>query len=175
MRVRKLYPVPKPFPPAPDLKYPPDVPAFEFSYRGVGESRMILDPLRRKYVKLTPEEWVRQNFVQYLIRDRGCPRGLIAIEKGFLYLGAPCRADVLVADRRGRPLMVTECKAPEIRLTQRTFDQLAHYNRVLKAPFLTVSNGAQHFCCRIDHEALTTTFLDVIPSYEEMLEWSQPE
>lgn len=155
------------------MSSPLNLPEFEFTYRVVGESQLIFDPLRRKYVLLTPEEWVRQNFVQFLVQDRGCPRGLMAVEKGFYYHGMLCRVDVMVADRHGQPLLLTECKAPGVRLSQHPFDQIARYNSVLKAPFLAVSNGTEHFCCRIDHERAKSTFLELIPSFDEMIEWNE--
>lgn len=147
------------------MRYSLNLPDFDFAYQMVGETQMIFDPIRQVYVKLTPEEWVRQNLVQYLIHDRGYPRGLIAVEKSFLYQGMPRRADVVAYGRSGTPLLLAECKAPEIRVSQRTFDQVALYNAVLKARHLVVTNGLQHYCCQVDHEAGTCVFLDMIPAY----------
>lgn len=148
------------------MQYPLNLPEFEFSYRTVGETRMIFDPLRRQYVKLTPEEWVRQNFVQFLIQDRGYPRGLIRIEHGFSFRGALRRADVVAHARDGRPLLVAECKAPDVPVSQRAFDQIAHYNSVLGCRLLAVTNGLKHYCCEVDRESRSLIFLPDVPQYE---------
>ncbi len=167
-------------PPPPPPKYPHtktepmvaldtlNLPAYEFQERERAGTREIYDPIRQKYVRLTPEEWVRQHFVQYLIRDRGVPRGLVAVEQSFTYQGMPRRADIIVHDRAGAPLLMVECKAPAVGVQQDTFDQVARYNRVVEAPFLAVTNGLDHYCCRIDRDAGTYTFLDAVPSYDAM-------
>ena len=126
---------------------------------------MILDPLRQKYVVLTPEEWVRQNFVRYLVDDLGYPRGRTAIETGFVFQGMQCRADVLVYDKQGKALLMAECKAPEIKLNQAVFDQIGRYNTVLNAEYLVVTNGLKHYCCQINRGENTYQFLDTVPAY----------
>lgn len=144
------------------------MPAFDFRTReGPGGKQQVYDALRQKYVRLTPEEWVRQHFVQYLIQDRGVPRGLIAIEHAFTYQGMPRRADVIAHDRQGRPRLMAECKAPEVAVSQAAFDQVARYNKVVHATLLVVTNGRAHYCCRIDRAAGATAFLDHLPRYEE--------
>lgn len=129
---------------------------------------MILDPVRRKYVRLTPEEWVRQHFVQYLIREHDVPRSLVAIEMGFTYQGMARRADVVVHDRRGQPLLMVECKSPDVAIGQEVFDQVARYNRVVQARYLVVTNGRVHYCCLVDREQHTYRFLDELPPYAEL-------
>lgn len=129
---------------------------------------MILDPIRRKYVRLTPEEWVRQHFLYYLITTLGFPKGLIAIEKTFPYEGMPWRADAVVYDRQGHPLLLIECKAPTVAITQTTFDQVARYNSVVDAPYVAVTNGLDHYCCMIDRTAQRYTFLDTFPTYASL-------
>lgn len=151
------------------MKYPLHLPKFEFAVRTVGETRMILDPLRRKYVPLTPEEWVRQHFIQFLIQDRGFPGGLIAVEKGFLYQRMARRADVVAYDRTGSALLVAECKAPDVPLSQKAFDQIARYNTVLGARYLAVTNGREHFFCEVDAGAGSVRFTTVVPSYVELV------
>lgn len=126
---------------------------------------MIFDPIRRRYVKLTPEEWVRQHFVQFLIQDRGYPPGLIGIEMGFMYRTMPRRADVVAHERSGAALLVAECKAPGIAVSQAALDQIARYNTVLHAKYLVVTNGVHHYCWEVDHAAGTNTRIDSIPSY----------
>ncbi|NBC18618.1 MAG: restriction endonuclease subunit R [Bacteroidetes bacterium] len=129
---------------------------------------MIFDPIRRKYVRLTPEEWVRQHFVQYLVQDLGTPPALVAIEGGFTYQGMTRRADVVVHDRRGQPLLLVECKAPSVEVRQATFDQVARYNKVVRARYLVVTNGQVHYACLLDREQHTYRFLDDLPPYDEL-------
>jgi len=129
---------------------------------------MILDTLRHKYVTLTPEEWVRQNFVRYLIEDLGYPVGRTAIETGFIFQGMQCRADVLVYDKQGKALLMGECKAPEVKIKQTVFDQIGRYNTVVQAEFLVVTNGLQHYCCQIDRTKNTYQFLDEIPHSNQL-------
>lgn len=145
-----------------------NMPAYDFRMRGGPDGKQqIYDALRQRYVRLTPEEWVRQHFAQYLIQDRGVPRGLIAIEQGFTYQGMPRRADVVAHDRQGRPRLMAECKAPDVAVSQAAFDQVARYNKVVQAALLVVTNGLEHYCCRIDHAAGTTHFLDRLPRYDK--------
>ena len=137
-------------------------PAAAFNIRRVAGKHEILDPLRRKYVRLTPEEWVRQHLVQYLISYLGYPRGLIAIEKSIELHGKRFRADVIVHDRAGRAVLMAECKEPDISISQQTFDQIAAYNRVVQARCLLVTNGLVHYCYVPDRG-----FLDQVPHYGE--------
>lgn len=149
----------------PGLNFPIS-PSFEVVER---EGRvLILDVYRHKYVALTPEEWVRQHFVRYLIDGLGYPVGRTAIETGFTFQGMACRADVLVYDAQGKPLLMGECKAPDVKLKQQVFDQIGRYNAVVKARCLAVTNGMQHYCCVIDREKHAYRFLDALPRYEEL-------
>ena len=140
-----------------------NLPAAAFDIRQVEGKREILDPLRRKYVRLTPEEWVRQHLVQYLISDLGYPRGLIAIEKGIDLHGKRFRADVIVHDRAGRAVLMAECKEPDVSISQETFDQIAAYNRVVQARCLLVTNGLVHYCYVADRR-----FIGQVPRYDEL-------
>ena len=140
-----------------------NLPAAAFDVRQVEGKREILDPLRRKYVRLTPEEWVRQHLVQYLISDLGYPRGLIAIEKGIDLHGKRFRADVIVHDRTGRAVLMAECKEPDVSISQQTFDQIAAYNRVVQARCLLVTNGLVHHCY-----VAGRGFIDQVPRYDEL-------
>ncbi|MEE3258990.1 MAG: type I restriction enzyme HsdR N-terminal domain-containing protein [Candidatus Latescibacterota bacterium] len=141
---------------------------YSFDIREVDGHREILDPLRRKFVRMTPEEWVRQHLVQYLIADLGYPRGLTAIEKGIDLHGKPFRADIIVYDRQGQAVLMAECKEPAVAISQDTFDQIAVYNRVVQARCLVVSNGLVHYCYAIDREKEEYRFLDQVPRYEEL-------
>ena len=141
---------------------------YAFATRTIDSRREILDPLRQQYVVLTPEEWVRQNLVQFLIQDRGYPRGLMAAEKFLEVHGQPHRADLVVYDRQGSPLLVAECKEPNVNISQDTFNQIAHYNRALRARYLLISNGVQHYCYAIDRHREDYAFLDHLPHYGDL-------
>lgn len=141
---------------------------YAFDTREINDKREILDPLRRQFVALTPEEWVRQNLVQFLVQDMGYPRGLIAIEKYLELHGTSYRADIVVHDRQGVALLLAECKEPNVKISQDTFDQVARYNRVLHARYLLVSNGLEHYCYAIDREKEQYRFLEQLPRYEQL-------
>lgn len=145
-----------------------NLPAYSFRTREHRGRRDIYDPIRQKYVRLTPEEWVRQHFVQYLVQEHHVPRGLIAIEHGFTDQSMPRRADIVAFSRQGRPLLIAECKAPSVTVKQETFDQVARYNRILHVPYLVVTNGLTHYACRIDFESAAYEFLNELPGYETL-------
>lgn len=147
-----------------------NLPTYEFQTKTRDDARAIYDPLRDRYVRLTPEEWVRQHFVQYLIQELDVPGGLVAIEAAFQFQGQPRRADVIAHDRQGDPLLLVECKAPHVSITQDAFDQCARYNIVLQAPYLVVTNGQTHYACAIDFDEQSYAFLDDLPSYDQLLE-----
>ncbi len=129
--------------------------------------RVIFDEIRRKYVRLTPEEWVRQHLIHHLIKDRGFPAGYAAVEKGFKYGGTPIRADLIMHDFKGKPILMGECKAPEIQVSKAVFEQLAKYNSVVNAKFLLATNGKTHFCCEYKPGG-SFTFLSELPSFEHV-------
>lgn len=136
---------------------------------GPGENT-IYDPLRKKYVTLTPEEWVRQHFVNYLVEHLGYPPGLIGIEVGFRLNSMLRRADILVHDRSGAPVMIVECKAPQVKITQEVFDQIINYNFSYGVRYLVVTNGITHFVGKTDTAARRFDLLDHIPDYETLTE-----
>ena len=115
---------------------------------------------------LTPEEWVRQHFVQFLIEEKKYPASLIALEKQLTINNRKKRTDILVFNNEGKYDIIVECKAPQIKITQATFDQIARYNLKLKANFLIVTNGLDHFYCKMDFENETYLFLKDIPDYK---------
>ena len=134
-----------------------------------GGNNLVFDPLRRKSVILTPEEWVRQNFVAFMIADLGYPASLMANEVGINLNGLQRRCDTVVWNRAdASPLMICEYKAPTVEITAAVFDQIARYNMALRAPYLVVSNGLRHFCCRLDPDSATYTFLPSLPAYESL-------
>ena len=128
----------------------------------------VFDPHRRRWVALTPEEWVRQHFLNHLVHDLGFPASLIAVERSLVLNDLAKRADIVVFGRDGRALAIVECKAPSVRIDQRTFEQVARYNLVFKVRYLIVTNGLRHFCCRIDHAKNSVDFLVDIPAFEAM-------
>ena len=130
---------------------------------------MIFDSLRRKYVSLTPEEWVRQHFVNYLTTCLGYPSSLLANEVELQIGQKHLRCDTIVYGRQAEPRMIVEYKAPHITLTQKVFDQISAYNLLLHVDYLVVSNGMQHFCCQMDYENQKYLFLEEIPRYENIL------
>ncbi len=119
-------------------------------------------------MSLTPEEWVRQHFVEWLIGAKGFPAALMGNEVSLSQNGIARRCDTVVGDRSGHPLVIVEYKAPSIHITQKTFDQIVRYNMVLRARYLIVSNGLDHYCCHIDYETNSYRFLETIPSYNEL-------
>ena len=118
---------------------------------------------------LTPEEWVRQHFVQFLIQEKKYPVSLIAIEKQLTINNLKKRSDILIFNKDGKPEIIVECKAPKIKITQDTFDQIARYNLKLKANFLVVTNGLEHYYCKMDFEKESYIFLKELPSYNNKL------
>jgi hypothetical protein len=144
----------------------------EFSFRIIGEEtkKKIFDPIRKKYVNLTPEEWVRQNFVQYLIHHGKYPAGLLGVEVMFRLNTLSRRVDILVHNRSGIPVMMIECKKPDIIIDDKIFDQIVCYNMKFRLPYLIVTNGMDHYACKIDNTAGKYEFLNVIPLYEDILD-----
>ena len=145
-----------------DLNFP----GYEFFVRDHGSQQEIFDAITQEYVVLTPEEWVRQHLVQYLIHEKRTPLGLLRREVPVMLNGMRKRADVVVYDRHTRPLIVAECKAPDVSLRQDAFNQVARYNSQLKAPYVMITNGLTHHFCRIDHVHRTIGYLDTLPSYD---------
>jgi hypothetical protein len=146
-----------------------NLPQYSFKISGNEGAEMILDPIRRKYVKLTPEEWVRQNFIQYLINEGKYPSGLLGIEVFFRLNKLKRRIDILVHNRKGQPVMIVECKAPDVKIDEAVFEQIATYNFKYKLPYLIVTNGLHHYACKFDHENMKFEYLLVIPVYEDIL------
>ena len=146
-----------------------NLPEYSFKFKTREDKDYIFDPLRRKYVRLTPEEWVRQNFMQYLVTEKKYSVSLITVEALVKVNNNPQRADLVVFDRSGNPVLVAEFKAPEIKISQQTFDQIVRYNMQLKVKFLIVSNGLNHYCCRIKYAENSYEFLQGIPDFVDIL------
>jgi len=146
-----------------------NLPTFDYKVKKRNDgSWAIWDRLRERWVALTPEEWVRQHFVEWLITKKGFPAPLMGNEVSLTQNGIARRCDTIVADRMGQPLVIVEYKAPHINITQKTFDQIVRYNMVLHAKYLIVSNGLNHYCCKIDYETGQHQFLEEIPRYENL-------
>ena len=133
------------------------------------EKQMVFDFLRKRFVALTPEEWVRQQFTHFLVEHKGYPAMFIGNEITLSVGRLSRRCDSVVFNKSAEPVMIIEYKAPTVKITQKVFEQICSYNIALHAPYLTVSNGLQSYCCRIDKEANTYEFLKDIPAYGELL------
>ena len=142
-----------------------NLPPYDVKLRERDGRREIFDFLRRRYVALTPEEWVRQHFVHYLVEQKGYPKGLLANEVELRIGEKRLRCDSVLYDRQLNPVMIIEYKAPTVPIEQRVFTQISTYNLLLHVDYLIVSNGRQHYCCRMDYTRHTYEFLRDIPQY----------
>ena len=148
-----------------------NLPVTELKIKSQNGNEYVFDTLRKQFVRLTPEEYVRQQFVSFLIEHKGYPAGRMANEKEIIFGKVRKRCDTVLYDSYLQPLMIIEYKAPSIVINQKTFDQIARYNLVLQVPWLIISNGLRHFCCRMDKERNEYVFLDEIPEYERIMNY----
>ena len=148
--------------------YSLNLPSYPTKITERGEKQLIFDFLRRKHVALTPEEWVRQHFVHYLVEHKGYPKALLANEVELKVGEKKLRCDTLLYQSDLHPRMIIEYKAPTIPLQQKTFDQISVYNLLLKVDYLVVSNGLQHYCCKMDYAQQRYVFLEQLPDYEKL-------
>lgn len=144
-----------------------NLPTYNLKIKSSENNYLIFDIIRKKYVVLTPEEWVRQHFIHYLVEDKKYPVSLIGIEKKITVNKLTKRTDILVFNTNGFPEIIVECKAPSVKITQETFDQIARYNLKLSANYLIVTNGIQHYFCQLNTQTETYTFLKNIPNYDQ--------
>ena len=145
-----------------------DLPPFDHKIRqSAAHISEIWDELRRKYVVLTPEEWVRQHIVHYLMAHLGYPRGLLSLERGHRYNQRQKRTDLVALGPDGRPLLLVECKRPTVAITPAVAQQAATYNQTMRAPYLLLTNGLVHYCWRVDFERGVNERLTEIPTYAE--------
>ena len=140
-------------------------PTYSFRLKNSENNTHIFDVIRKKFVVLQPEEWVRQHCVQYLIQEKNYPISLINVEKVVVINGLKKRYDIVVFNPDGSLALVVECKAPKVKITQAAFDQIARYNLALKAPYLMVTNGLNHYFCTMNHDLENFEFLETIPNY----------
>ena len=141
-------------------------PFYSFRFKNSENKTAIFDEIRKKFILLTPEEWVRQNVVQYLITEKKYPKSLINVEKTLKINNLLKRYDVVIFNSDGTIHLLIECKAPTVKISQQTFDQIAVYNFNLNADFLMVTNGLTHYICQIDFENKKYNFLENIPEYK---------
>lgn len=141
-------------------------PAYQCKIKNNENKQFIFGLIRKKYILNTPEEWVRQHTLNYLMTIKKYPASLIAVEKQFKVNNLKKRSDILVFNTKGLPEIVVECKSPKVKITQDTFDQIARYNSQLQANYLLVTNGLEHFTCTMDHENGLYNFLPEIPNYK---------
>jgi hypothetical protein len=146
------------------LAFPP----YSFKLKEDGHVLFIFDEVRKKFLVLTPEEWVRQHVVQFLIQEKKVPKGLIQLEGGLTYNGLQKRSDVLVFNASGEKVLLVECKASNVKISQDTFDQIARYNFVHRVPWLLVSNGLAHYCCLLNWEQSSYQFVPELPVYANL-------
>jgi len=140
-------------------------PVFDFRFKNSENKVHIFDPIRKKFVVLQPEEWVRQNVLQFLIQTKKYPKSHINVEKQLKVNTQNKRYDIVIFDSSGNITLLVECKSPKIAISQESFDQIAKYNMELKAEFLMVTNGIQHFYCKMDFSEEKYTFLEQIPDF----------
>jgi hypothetical protein len=145
-----------------------NLPQYNLKIRQKEGRKEVFDIIRKKYVALTREEWVRQNFIQFLIREKQYPQSLIGVEYALRLLKQHKRPDIVLFDNKGKPRLIVECKSPEIKISQDTFDQVARYNMVLRVDYLIVTNGIDHYCCVINYDKGNYKFLDEIPEYGQI-------
>lgn len=140
-----------------------NLPEFTFSVREQGQSKQIFDSVRKRFVALTPEEWVRQHFLRFMIEFRMYPPSLIAIERSVKVNNLSQRADIVVYNREGKPWLLIECKAPSVKISHDTFLQAARYNLTLQVPYLALTNGLEHYCLYFNGKEFE--FLDNLPEF----------
>jgi hypothetical protein len=151
---------------------PLNLPTYSFNLKSLGEREWIFDVFRRGWYILTPEEWVRQNFARYLCDALGYPESLLLLEQKITHNTLTRRCDIVIYNRLGQPIVLVECKAPEIVLNQKTFDQIARYNMVLGVNILLITNGLNHYGILIDPINSTYSFLKDIPSFRSIADQS---
>jgi hypothetical protein len=139
--------------------------AYPFKLKQDEKAIYIFDEIRKKYLVLTPEEWVRQHVVKFLINEKGYAKSLIKLEGGLKLNTLQKRTDIVVFNPQGEKILLVECKAPAINITQKTFDQIARYNIIHKVPLLMVSNGLQHYFCKIDFNTSSYSFVESLPHF----------
>lgn len=146
-----------------------NLPVYPLKIKNIKQNKYIFDIIRKKFIVLTPEEWVRQNFVHYLIHEKQYPAGLLSVEMFLKVNKLSKRADLVVFSNNAKPIMIIECKAPEVKINQKAFDQIWSYNIALNVKYLIVTNGMQSFCCKATNDMKSYFFLKNIPNYAQLI------
>ncbi|MFD2866259.1 type I restriction enzyme HsdR N-terminal domain-containing protein [Mucilaginibacter antarcticus] len=147
---------------------PLNLPPYPFKITDENGALSLFDEIRKRNIIITPEEWVRQHFVQYLIGHKNYPKSLLKLEGGHKLHGKQKRSDIIAFNTAGDKVLMVECKAPGVPINQKVFDQVARYNIVHKIGLLAVTNGLQHFYCRINFERKNYQFIEELPDYQKM-------
>jgi len=145
-----------------------NLPEYNFRIKKQDNKLSIFDSQRKRYVSLTPEEWVRQHFIRFLIESKGYPAALLAIEKQLNMNGMKKRCDAILYDQNANPILIIELKAPNVPISQATFDQVAVYNAKLMVSFFMISNGIEHYCCKVNSETARYEYFPEIPHYNQL-------
>ena len=145
-----------------------NLPSYAVKLKNHSQRTQIFDRIRKKFVLLTPEEWVRQHFINFLIEQKNFPESRIAIESSLRYNELVRRPDIVYYDAALKPQLIVECKAFDVKITQSTFDQIARYNCALRVSYLVVTNGLQHFCCKMDYEKQSFIYVKEVPDFAEI-------
>jgi hypothetical protein len=146
-----------------------NLPEYPFRIRDLNlKKKQIFDENRKRFVALTPEEWVRQNFLKFLLTEKNYPQSLISVESSLKLFKRKKRTDIIVYDKQGKPLLIVECKAPEVIIDQNVFDQIVRYNMALQVNYLILTNGMYHYSCIIDYVHQSYLFLKEIPDYQDL-------
>lgn len=148
------------------IPVPLNLPEYPFKITLKDKQYFIFDEIRKKHLVLTPEEWVRQHFIQHLVLHRKFPKSLIQVEGGLSLNKLQKRTDIVIFNTHGERVMIIECKAPSVKISQATFDQAARYNSVHKAKWLVVTNGLRHCYAIIDHQTEQFAFVEELPEYQ---------
>lgn len=143
-------------------------PTYNFKFKNKENKTYIWDDIRKKYILLIPEEWVRQHTIKFLIEEKNYNPLLMVVERQFIINNLHKRADIVVFNHDMKPYIIVECKAPNVKITQSTFDQIARYNLSLNAEYLMLTNGLQHFYCKMNFRKQTYEFLENLPGFEEL-------
>ena len=146
-----------------------NLPEYNFRIKKLDEKLHIFDSQRKRYVSLTPEEWVRQHFIRFLIEEKGYPAAYLAVEKQLSMNGMKKRCDAILYNEHAMPILIIELKAPIVPITQATFDQVAVYNAKLKVDFFMISNGIEHYCCKVDTLNSQYKFFPELPEYSKLI------
>jgi len=146
-----------------------NLPEYNFRIKKLDEKLLIFDSQRKRYVSLTPEEWVRQHFIRFLIEEKGYPAAYLAVEKQLSLNGMKKRCDAILYNEHALPILIIELKAPNVSITQTTFDQVAVYNAKLKVDFFMISNGIEHYCCKVDTLNSQYKFFPELPEYSKLI------